>query len=105
MDDATAKSKLARMVAAADEPVIADSDLAALVADHKYTAASGAIVYDLQAAAVEGWRMKAASAASRVTFSSDGQQISRSHFYDHCERMIEHHLAAANFSLPTGPGA
>lgn len=104
MDDTTAKSKLARMVAATDEPVIADGELTELVADHKYTAASGATVYDLSAAAVEGWRMKAAKAASRVSFSSDGQQISRSHFFDHCDRMIEHYLAAGNYSLPTGPG-
>lgn len=103
MDDATAKSRLSRMVAAIDEPTISDAELVELVAECKGEAA-GVVVYNLEAAAVEGWRMKAARAASRVSFNSDGQQISRSHFFEHCTRMIEHYSGAESFTLNVGPG-
>lgn len=99
MDDATAKTRLARMVAATDEPTISDAELVELVAENKHITSDGTAVYDLPGAAVEGWRMKAAAAASRVSFNSDGQQMSRSHFFDHCERMIEHYLGASSFTL------
>lgn len=49
--------------------------------------AAWAGVYDLNSAASEGWRWKAAKAASKFDVSTDGQSLSRSQVIAHCQEM------------------
>lgn len=47
--------------------------------------------YDLNAAAADAWRERAALQASQYNFATDGQSFSRAQFFDHCEKMAEHY--------------
>ena len=45
--------------------------------------------WNLEAAAADGWRTKAAKAAGRFDFGEDGQQFSRSQVVAHCTAMAK----------------
>lgn len=45
--------------------------------------------WDLNAAAAEGWRWKAAKVANQFQFSADGQSFQRQQVYDHCLTMVQ----------------
>ncbi len=47
--------------------------------------------YDVDAAAVEGWTLKAGRAAARIDFSTDGQQFSNSQVAERCLAMAQHY--------------
>lgn len=47
--------------------------------------------YDLNVAAAEGWRWKAAKVASEFDFVTDGNQFARSQKYAHCIAQAEHY--------------
>ena len=54
--------------------------------------------YDLNAAAADVWRAKAANAGKMYDFSSDGQSFRRSQFYQHCTQMAQYY---EGLSAPT----
>lgn len=43
--------------------------------------------WDLNAAAAEGWRIKAGKVAGRYNFTTDGQQFARAQMLAHCRQM------------------
>lgn len=45
--------------------------------------------YDLNGAAADAWRERAALQAGQYNFSTDGQSFSRAQFFEHCEKMAE----------------
>ena len=57
--------------------------------------------WDMDAAAAEGWRTKAARAAGRFDFGEDGQQFSRSQVAAHCTAMAERYEKRAVGSVRT----
>jgi hypothetical protein len=44
--------------------------------------------HDLNAAAAEGWRWKAAKASEMIAADLDGTKLSANQLFEHCERMI-----------------
>src|SRR5512139_15833 len=46
--------------------------------------------YDLNAAAADVWRYKAANAAKMYAFSAGGQSFSRQQYWDHCTQMAQY---------------
>lgn len=55
--------------------------------------------YDLNSAAADIWRQKAANAALYFNFSTDRQSFSRSQFFDHCMAMASHYDGQSGFSV------
>jgi len=51
--------------------------------------------YDLNAAAADVWRRKAAYAAKMYQFSSDGQSFNRQQFFQHCNQMAQYYEGMA----------
>jgi hypothetical protein len=51
--------------------------------------------YDLNAAAADGWRERAADTADKYAFADTGQSFSRNQWFEHCERMAERYAAQA----------
>lgn len=45
--------------------------------------------FDLNAAAAEGWRWKAAKAASMIDFTADGASFKQDQLLAHCEKMVK----------------
>ena len=97
MDIETARARLARMVAADQEPTLDSDAIDELLAMAVRPDAAGLIstedgyvtTWDLNAAAAEGWRWKAAQVANRFDFGADGQTFSRSDFLKHCLEMAD----------------
>lgn len=82
---AEAKAMIALKTAAATAPVLPDADLDKLVAQAALPNGAG---WDVNWAAAEGWRWKAAKAAGGFTFTADGVQVDKSMLMDHCVAMI-----------------
>lgn len=97
MDEAEARERLRRMVAADTAPSLSEAEVDDLVSLARTTDAMGlnygdagwTPAYRLSRAALEGWRWKMAKASGGFDFSSDGASYSRSQVIDHCERMIK----------------
>lgn len=83
--DAEAKAAIARKTAAATAPVLSDADLDELVRLAVRPQGGG---YNLDRAAAEGWRWKAARAAGGFTFTADGVQVDKSEIMAHCHAMV-----------------
>ncbi|MFQ5433488.1 MAG: hypothetical protein ACE5FD_01290 [Anaerolineae bacterium] len=47
--------------------------------------------YDLFGAAADVWRQQMGKQAAKYTFAADGVQMSRSHWFAHCDRMAAHY--------------
>lgn len=58
--------------------------------------------YDLNAAAAEGWRWKAAKVAGEFTFASDGQSFNRSEMAKACLEMSKMYRDRIVGSIPLG---
>ena len=54
--------------------------------------------WDLNTAAAEGWRRKAAKVAGNFDFGADGQNFDRSQVLDNCERMARMYDRGAAFT-------
>jgi hypothetical protein len=54
---------------------------------------------DLNAAAADGWKMKAASVADWYQANTDGSKLSRQQVFDHCLKMIEKYEESAQGSI------
>lgn len=60
--------------------------------------------YDLNAAAAEGWRWKAAKVAGEFDFNTDQQDFSRSQKHAACLAMAEHYQKRVSGSIKVGTG-
>jgi hypothetical protein len=83
--DALAKATIARKTAATDAPVLTDADLDELVKYAKRPDGG----YNTNRAAAEGWRWKAARAASGFRFTADGVQVDKSELMANCQKMVD----------------
>lgn len=96
MDRASAKARLARMVAADVRPVLDDAALEDLLDQGQVQDAVGlwptdtgwTETYDLNASALEGWRWKAAQVAADFTFSADGASYDKGAVLANIEKMV-----------------
>ncbi len=112
MTEEQALVRLGRMTAASEDPALDAEELADLlalsaVADGEGLAPSDDTwtpTWDLNRGAAEGWRWKAAKAASRFDFQADGASYNRSQVVAHCERMAAQYRRkiVSNVILP-GP--
>jgi hypothetical protein len=92
------KNRLKRMTAWESEPILADEDVDELLAIYAKADMSGippdpdnedwSPSFDLNAAAAEGWRWKAAKASEMIAADLDGAKLSAEQLFEHCERMI-----------------
>lgn len=107
-----ARARLANMVAANEEPTldaVQINDLLALasVPDANGVAAADpgwTPTYDLNCAAAEGWRWKAAKAASSYAFTLDGDSTERSFLMIRCEHMADRYSKLIMSSIPVNTG-
>jgi hypothetical protein len=60
--------------------------------------------FDLDAAAAEGWRIKAGRASSRFSFAEDGQHFDRAQVFAHCVAQAEQYARKGMGAIPVGPG-
>lgn len=103
MDEAAARARLERLVAASDAPVLDDADLVELLVVARrpdpygrvYGEAGYEETWDLRAAAAEGWRWKAARCVTHFDFSADGSSLSKSQVLAHCLQMAAEYGAAS----------
>lgn len=114
MTEDEAQEKLALMVLAEEEPVLSAEQLEALVElarrpdEQGFVFTDGTAVWtpswDLNFAAAEGWRRKAGIAASRFSFSEDGQRFERAQVYAHCVAQAEAYARKGMGSIPVLAG-
>ncbi|HSW50326.1 MAG TPA: hypothetical protein VLH09_09140 [Bryobacteraceae bacterium] len=110
MNEAEARARLERMVAAAEDPVLSLEEIADLVALSRVADTAGLApsdanwtpTFDLNRGAAEGWRWKAGKAAPRFQFTADGATFQRQQVLAHCERMAAQYRRkiVSNVSLP-----
>lgn len=94
-----ARARIGVLTDATSDPVLDRDDLDALVAvarrvdtnDYAPSHAAWTPTYDVYAAAVAGWELKAGRAAGHYGIAEDGQSFSRQQVYDHCMRMARHY--------------
>lgn len=85
MDRPAARQRLLRMVAAAEDPTLADDEVETLLDDCRRPDVNGLEpdasgwqgTYDLNAAAAAGFRQKASKVAGRDPFTADGASFDR----------------------------
>ncbi|RLG78461.1 MAG: hypothetical protein DRO14_00560 [Thermoprotei archaeon] len=112
MTEAEALVRLSRMTASSNDPELTAEELDDLLSMCKVMDADGRApddedwepTWDLNRGAAEGWRWKAAKAASRFDFTADGASFDRSQITEHCERMARQYSRriTSNVELP-GP--
>lgn len=108
----TARSLLAHMVSADTEPTLDAATLDDLLLLARIPDANGVAAtdtgweatYDLNYAAAEGWRWKAAKAASSYAFSMDGESPERSFLMIRCEHMADRYSKKIVTSVPVDTG-
>lgn len=96
MDQEQAWARLKMMTAAESAPVLAPDEIELLLEMHRVADANGVAPgvdgwipgWDLNRAAVEGWRWKAAKVAGSFDFQADGASYNRSQMLAMCEKMI-----------------
>lgn len=111
MIEGEAHEILSAMVAAESEPTLAGHELdllldAARRADTdgvEITDATWTATYDLNAAAAEGWRMKAGKVAGQFSFTTDGQTFQRAEMYKACLEMAQRYANRVCGSIPLAP--
>jgi hypothetical protein len=89
------------MLAASSRPVLADTDLDALLAAFRVRDGLGRLpadagwepTWNLNAAAAEGWRWKAARVAGDYSFSADDASYSKGDVLAQCEAMVAMYAA------------
>lgn len=95
MDREVALALLTEKVAATSRPVLSPPAVDALLTAYQTQDADGRPptdaawvgTYDLNAAAAEGWRMKAGKVAGDFNFSADGGSYSKADVLAHCLEM------------------
>lgn len=84
------------MTSAESEPMLSDEDLSQLLElfgvpdtlDRPPSDLNWVPTYDLNAAAAEGWRWKAARASEMTAIDLDGTKLSAEQLFSHCEKMV-----------------
>lgn len=102
---------LYRMLAADNEPALSLDDIHALMRAHRIVDRFGTPpiderwipTFDINAAAAEGWRRKAALVADRFAFSADGATYNRDQMYKHCMEQARRYSARAVRTLDISP--
>ena len=108
MDIATARARLKSMVAADSASVLSADELSSLLSSVALMDSAGRVptdtdwvpTYDLNRAAVEGWRWKAAKLIGAYDFQADGASYSRSQMLAHCEKMAAQYARGLVGSVP-----
>lgn len=111
MDEPTAMARIESMVAASSAPALDSGQLDELLVIARRPDSNGLLpsdenwagAYDLNAAAAEGWRWKAAKVAGEFGFSSDGQSFNREQAHAACIAMAEHYAKRVTGSIPLNP--
>jgi hypothetical protein len=101
IEDATAR--LARITAAATDPTIDETELVDVLALNAFVDDDGRLpddpewsgAWDLNAAAADIWRQKAALASSRITFTADGATFQRDIVFRNCLSMASYYGSRA----------
>lgn len=96
MEAATAQAILSAMTASDSDPTLSDAELTLLLSMCQLEDADGVApndvdwvgTYDLNRGAAEGWRWKAAKAASRFDFRDDLNDYKRSQVVKACQDMV-----------------
>lgn len=99
MERAAALEQLALMTAANSVPRLSAAALDTLLdacrladsAGHAPASADWRGAYDLNSAAAEGWRWKAAMTAAEFDFTADGATYNRAQVQAQCLKMAEHY--------------
>jgi len=112
MDRGVALVLLGEKVAATSRPILADAVVAALLdaypmrdADGREPQDDGWVgTWDLNAAAAEGWRMKAGKVAGDFNFSADGASYSKADVLAQCLEMEAKYASKSHGVLNTLPG-
>lgn len=108
MTDAEARELLESMTAWDSVPTLTDEQMDLLVVRARRADPDGLLpsdtgwagTYDLNAAAAEGWRWKAAKVAGDFTFASDGQQFNRADMAKACMDMARTYRDRVVGSIP-----
>jgi hypothetical protein len=111
MTHAQAVALLERKTSALSDPALSLDDIDLLLLTHRRADRWGTApgfdgwepTWDLDAAAAEGWRWKAAAIADRFGFSADGATFSRDQQWQHCMEMAGRFGARSIRSLDTSP--
>lgn len=112
MDEGTAQDRLESMVAKDDVPTLSDLQIYELLNLARRPDSDGLLpsdenwtgTYDLNAAAAEGWRWKAAKVAGKFGFSSDGQTFNREQIHKACLAMAATYSKRKVGSIPLVDG-
>jgi hypothetical protein len=96
--------RLARMTAAASEPILSEPEINDLLSMFAKVDKDGLLpteddwkpTYNLRAAAAEGWRWKSAKAAELISSDLDGDRMSSNQLFEHCQRMIKTYASSAS---------
>jgi hypothetical protein len=108
MDAATARATLVSYLGGPSaRPALEDAELDAILSRFRLTDADGRRpddqgwlgAYALNAAAAEGWRIKASRVAADFNFSADGASFSKGDVMAKCLEMEQHYAALDNGSL------
>lgn len=110
MDRGVALVLLAEKVASASRPVLSDEAVGALLDQYAAEDSEGRRptdtdwvgTWDLNAAAAEGWRMKAGKVAGDFNFSADGSSYSKADVLAHCLEMETKYAAQSHGTMRTG---
>lgn len=112
MDYARAQELLENMVAFDQEPTLTPDQVASLLASAVRKDSDGLApidtgwtgTYDLNAAAAEGWRWKAAKVAAEFDFTTDQQTFDRTAKHAQCLAMAVHYQKRVSGSIKVGTG-
>ena len=78
------------MTSAGSEPRLLDDDISLLLEIFSRPDAidEAKTIFDLNGAAAEGWRWKAAKAAELISVDLDGERMSSNQLFEHCQQMV-----------------
>ena len=104
----TAKDRLKKLTASADEPALTDAEIDELLASSSVADGEGTSpesddwspTYDIAAAAAEGWMIKAARAASTTETDPDSLNVT-SRIFENCVRMARIYSRKRSASVKT----
>lgn len=85
------------MTASTSEPQLSDTELDEILTMYRVPDKNGrppsddewTSTFNLNKAAAEGWRWKAAKASELTSVDLDGERMSSNQVFDHCERMAK----------------
>lgn len=98
------------MTAQDTEPLLSEADLDDLLLLFRRPDTNGNApgadgwtpTYDLNRAAAEGWRWKAARASELVSVDLDGERLSSNQIFEHCQAMAQMYSRKGTASLQSG---